>query len=147
MIELVHSMSIARPVSEVFAYVGDVGNLPLWAEVAKSAEPMGDGDVKVGTRSRVEIDFHGHRSVATYIVTRYEQDRLFAFRTSDAPFDLENSYEFTPVDGGTHLDITSAGDAHGFSRLLEPLVAKMLDRQFVADHERLRELLNRGGGA
>ena len=84
-----------------------------------------------------------HHVRAVYEVTGFEENRLFAFRTSNAPFNLENVYRFTRVNGDTRLDVTSVGEGHGLSRFFESLAARLLDRQFTHDHERLRNILER----
>jgi hypothetical protein len=141
MIELEHHVTIHRSISDVFSYVSRVENLPDWAEVAQSARQSTPGTVEVGTRVEVDLLFNGQRTGAIYEVTRYAESSLFAFRTLDAPFELENVYRFSSEEDSTRINVTSYGEAHGFMRFLESIVAGMLDRQFIADHNRLKELL------
>ncbi len=144
MVELELHLTIKRPVGAVFRYVSNVENLPKWAEVAHHARQVTNGPVRVGTQAEVDVEFHGHHVRAIYEVTEFEEGRLFAFRTSNAPFNLRNVYRFTPVDGTTRLDVTSVGEGHGLSRFLVSFAARLLDRQFTRDHERLRTMLERG---
>lgn len=58
----VQSISIARPRAEVFAYIADPANLPLWtnafksanAERAELATPSGEVPIRLQTRASVE---------------------------------------------------------------------------------------------
>ena len=136
-----HSVTIDRPVSEVFQYITNVENLPEWAEVIQSVRVTTPDAVDVGTEAEVEVELYSRRVVATYRVTEYERDRIFAFETADAPFDLYSVYTFTPIKDGTWLHVTSTGKARGISRFIEGSVARLLDRQFIADHERLKHIL------
>lgn len=143
MVELELHLTIKRPVETVFRYVSNVEKLPKWAEVALQARQITDGPVQVGTQVEVDIELHGHHVRAVYEVTKFEENRLFVFQTSNAPFYLENVYRFSEVNGGTRLDVTSVGEGRGLSRAFESLATQFLDRQFTHDHERLRDMLER----
>lgn len=146
MVQLELNVTIDQPIDKVFRYVSNEENLQHWAEVALNSRQVTEGPVQVGTQAEVDIEFSGIRVTAVFEVTEYEENRLFAFRTSNAPFNLKNVYRFSPVNGGgsTRIDVTSMGEGRGIPRFVEVIAAKMLDRQFTKDHERLRKILENG---
>src|SRR3954447_25052649 len=88
-------VTIERPVSEVFAYVTDVRNVPEWQESAVSAEW-----VEQGRRYRERRQFMGRTAQLELEVLALEPDRRFDVRTVKAPVELEIHHAFEAVDGG-----------------------------------------------
>jgi len=141
MIEVRHSVVIDRPVDEVFAFVGNVANLPRWAAVAVEAHQTTDGPVGVGTHFHAVVEFLGRRVDAEYAVTHYEPSRRVSIRTLSGPFLLDNTYLFVPLDGGTRVDVVSRGKAPVPFRFAERLIHGAIERQFRADHDNLKRVL------
>jgi uncharacterized membrane protein len=73
-------VEIRRPPSEVFAFVGNHENLPIWTEGVKRATRTTEPPVGVGTRYVVVGRILGRRVESTYEVTAYEPGRLVAGR-------------------------------------------------------------------
>ena len=141
MIDLHLTLLIKRPVDDVLGYVGDVENLPRWADVVRSARLVDrDGDGTSAT-FEVEMQFLGRHASARYIASANRAERTLTVRTVSGPVELVNRYRFDPVAEGTRLTVTSEGHAPGVSRLLEPVIRGAVRRQFEADHVRLKRTL------
>ena len=67
MIEVEHTLEIARPVEEVFAYLTDVARLPEWQSSAESAEL--EGELREGARIKEVRAFMGRRATSTLEVS------------------------------------------------------------------------------
>src|SRR3954453_15413172 len=93
-------VTIERPVSEVFAYVTDVRNVPEWQESAMSAEGGGGG-----RRFRERRQFMGRTAELELEVTALERDRRFDVRTLKAPVEFEIDHAFEAVEGGTRVAV------------------------------------------
>jgi uncharacterized membrane protein len=129
-------VTIERPVEAVFAYVSDVRNLPEWQESAVSAEW-----IEEGSRFRERRTFLGRAAELELEVTALEPDRRFDVKAVKGPVKFEIHHAFDAVDGGTLLHVTAEAAIGGALRFAASMAKKQAERQFRADLERLKDLL------
>ena len=141
MVKLEHSVTINRPVSEVFAYLTDVTNLPEWQGGTIDVRPETEGATSVGSRFTQVLKFLGRRLESTLEVTEYEPDRRFSLRTLSGPVPFTVRHTLEPSDGATRIDVVGEGEPGGFFRMAEPLVARQAKRMFEHDFATLKDLL------
>lgn len=63
MITVANSVTINRPLDEVFSYVGDPSNGPHWMFDCTGYIPVSDGEIGAGTRFKWVLKFMGGREV------------------------------------------------------------------------------------
>lgn len=141
MIELSSSVLINRPIDEVFTYVAEANNWSNWmselVEVKnKSADPVGKG-----TKFSAVASILGRRVETIQEVSKYEPNSKFAVKSSSGPVENEDEFTFEPVAGGTKITRTAQGEIAGFLKMAEPLVTRMLNRQFETNFANLKDLL------
>jgi len=129
---------IERPVEAVFAYVSDVRNLPEWQESALAAAWIIEG-----SRFRERRSFLGRTAELELEVTAFEQDRRFDVKAVKGPVRFEIRHSFEAVEGGTALRVSAEAALGGAFRLAASLAKKQAERQFRADLERLKDVLER----
>ena len=136
------SIDIARPVAEVFAYVTDPANLPEWQPTTLEVRMEGDGPMGVGTRmTEVRRGPFGRRIESLVEVSEYEPDRRFSLRIVDGPLPVDGAHTFEATPDGARIDFVAEGSTHGALRLAEPLLRRVLARQFRSYYERLKQVL------
>jgi len=93
------SISIDRPVDEVFDFVTDVDNMPRWISGVSGAHLVSQA---MGKGARYVIDYMtGWRNSEVEIeVVHFERPKLFAGKSSRGPFDYEGRMELAG-DGKT----------------------------------------------
>jgi len=137
-----HSMVIDRPIEEVFAFVTDPNNDPLWQSTSLETEQTSEGAVDVGGTFRNTSKLLGRRIESTYEVTENEPPRRQCVRITSGPIPGEGCYLFEHVDGGsTRFTQTFEAEVGGFFRLAEPLVGRVIRRQMEADMGTVKDLL------
>ncbi len=140
MIEHEASIHLNRPVEQVFAYLADIRNLATWQANILEQEQLTEGLPRVGTRFR-EIRRLGRWPTEILAeLTVFEPDKRFATKTLTRP-QVTVSYSFEPEGGGTRLLYEFVMVTSGMMRLFEPLIARALKKQSVADFERLKRVL------
>ena len=87
----------------------------------------------------------GRRIESTYEITQYEPSSKFGFKVISGPVPIAGSYSFESVEGGTKVNFTAEGDAGGFFKLAEPILARMVRRQVETDFGNLKDLLEAQG--
>jgi uncharacterized protein YndB with AHSA1/START domain len=141
MAKLEISTVINRPLEEVFAFVSNPENYPKWLSSSTEVKITSRGPVGVGTTFRPVVTFLGRRMEGESEVTEYEPNRVYATKSKSGPFPVENRSTFERVEGGTRITFTAAAEPGGFFKLAEPLLVRMLKRQFEGDFANLKNMM------
>jgi uncharacterized protein YndB with AHSA1/START domain len=142
MIEFSVSVEIDRSVNEVFAYVTDPAKLPRWQTNTISVTQETDGPLGVGTRLReVHRAPRGRDLVSLVEVSEFEPGRCFALRILEGPLPIDGRFTFAPTELATRVELLGKGQLTGVLRLGEPVVNRVLRRQFARDLTRLKRAL------
>jgi uncharacterized protein YndB with AHSA1/START domain len=134
---------IRRAPEDVFDYVTDPANLAAWQTHKTLVEPLTEGPSRLGTRIRERTKPPGAREFEQIVeFTEFERPSRLHVHIVEGPQPVDGTWTFTPDgDGATEVRCVVAGDLRGPMRLLSPLVARAMARQFRAYHEQLRKNL------
>ncbi len=141
MTKVEHTLTIDRPVREVWDYLMDARNDPIWMAHVVEVGRGSDQPVEPGLEIDETVKFLGKRLPLTLKVTEHEPERRSSIELTGSPVPGRGSYELEPVDGGTRLRATLETDAHGFFKLAEPVFARMARREWATCCEPLKDLL------
>jgi pimeloyl-ACP methyl ester carboxylesterase len=141
MIDFEIETHIERPPAEVFAHVSDPDRLATWQTNTVSAIQEGDGPLGLGTRLREVHRAPGGRELASVVeVSEYEPGRTFALHVVEGtPVHLRITFE--PAGRGTCMRLAAYGQLTGALRLLQPLLQRVLRRQFTRNCATLKRVL------
>jgi uncharacterized membrane protein len=133
--EAEHTITVERPIEEVFAFLANAENDPRWRSgVLDIARVGGDG---VGARYRQGVKGPmGRRVPADFEITEYVPPRAIGFRAIAGPVRPEGRYELEPAGTGTRVRFSLACTPRGLARLMTPMVARTM-RSEVQALERL----------
>ena len=141
MIDFTVETQIARPVHDVFAYATDPEKLPSWQTNTVSATREDDGPYGVGSRLREVHRAPGGKELESLVeVVEYAPDRVFALEVKEGT-PIHAHITFDPADGGTRMRFRAHGSLSGPARMIEPLVARMLRKQFTEQVATLKQRL------
>jgi hypothetical protein len=133
---------INRPPAEVFSFLADFENVPLWNYAISETRKISGGPVGVGSRYRQTRTLPA-RSEETFEVTEFEPDHKLAIRGPLGPFQADVSYLLTAAGDGTSVSNTMDLRPTGVSRLVAPLAGSRV-RSAVATHlDSLKQLLEK----
>lgn len=143
------SVTIHRPIEEVFAVLTDPTRSPEWSKHSIRGELLTDGPPRIGSRRRTVVK--GFAGIGTmesvFEVTEIDPLRAVALRQVSASWGGSGAtrYTFMPVDGGTRVDWTWELNPGGPMKLLfgGPVMA-MTGRAFQSDLENLKALMEAG---
>jgi carbon monoxide dehydrogenase subunit G len=137
-----HGIRIERPPAEVFAFLADPRNLPLWQSGVE--EVRLEGEPAKGARFTEVRSLLGKRIESTVEISAYVPAERFAIRIVDGPVQLEVDHLLRDDGGATELTVSGEGDPGKRFRFASGVLAKAVRHQAAADFERLRELLEAG---
>jgi uncharacterized membrane protein len=148
MTKIERSIVIERPVDDVWRFVHDWNNDPLWQTTLRESEQLTEGSpVAIGTRVREARQFLGVRVEVAWELTEYEPYRRSSIETASGPIPFSGSYLFESQNGGTRFTVAGELDAHGLFKLAEPVFARMTQRELETNLGHLKDLLEANGGA
>jgi uncharacterized protein YndB with AHSA1/START domain len=133
--------TIGRPVEEVFAVITDLAQTPVWTPGLSEVHQASDGPLAPGATIVYTGTFLGRSYESPAVCTGLTENKLFATRTTTAPFYLEVETTLEPTADGTQVTSVYRGESHGFVKLAEPLVVRIAKKQFETAYENLRILL------
>lgn len=135
-----HSVSIRRPLGEVFAFAADGENAMRWRPgVLDVSRQSGDG---LGAIYRQGVKGPGGRRIAAdYEITAFELDRRIAFRAIAGPVRPTGEYRFAADGDGTTLSLALDATLTGWKRLLMGRVVQTTMDSEVHNLETLKSIL------
>jgi hypothetical protein len=144
MVDVETEIVIERPVDEVASFAAAPENAPAWYKNIKEATTLGPGPLRAGSKTRFVARFLGKRMEYTYTVKRFEPGRILVMGTTDGPFDMETTYAWDAVDGGTRMRLRNRGKDKGLAKLAAPLMSAAIRRANNKDLRNLKRLLEAG---
>ncbi len=140
------SVVVERPVAEVFAFVTDARNNPLWQSAAGLQESLQlpAGPIGVGTQITEIWHFMGMETQATSEVTAYEPDRRYTrhLLSGSSPVN-QGTHVFEPVANGTRWTCTALVQAGVVFSAAERVLAAQLTRAMETSMAEAKALLER----
>jgi uncharacterized protein YndB with AHSA1/START domain len=139
MFTIQQSVTIARPVEEVFAFLADPANIPRWRQdvvEARSGAPL-----HAGSEFEEILNFGG-RKAQTFRVDVFEANQtLEVAAIAGLGIRPTQRYSLSSHDGHTTVSIRVTVRTLGVFRVLEPLLPRMIAAKWRDYGKRLRALL------
>ena len=138
------SITIRRPIAQVFAVITDVEQTGKWfpgnvEEHWTSPPPHG-----VGSTRHAVVTMYGRKTENDAITTEYDPPNRAAMKgtSPNAPFMATLTFE--PDGEGTRVDVTTEFLLGGPMRLAGPLIAATYGRAWSRGLARLKEMMEAG---
>ena len=145
MVKVEGTIVINRPIEEVFAFLTNPDNAPLWQGSVLESKQTSEGPVGVGTSGQMVSQFLGRRMESTWEVTEYELNRKATLKSTSGPVPYKQSATVESVDEGTKATLVAEYEVGGFFKLAEPIVDRMVQRQAETDFAILKDLVEAHG--
>lgn len=141
MMNIQHTITIDRPVEDVFEFVSDASNDRLWETGVEACVP--DGNARLGQQRDVTMEALGRRYHGEAEVTEFQPlERLTIEIKSGLPVKGQSDFQFDSANGKTQLTYSmTANPVNRVFRLFQPVMGWMLQRQWEGDLQTLKELL------
>ncbi len=134
-------VEIGAPSASVFPWLVEPDRLRRWISGFVGSEPIGPGEVHIGSRSRDVIEAEGRRiEVETEIVELRPGERLGVRITSSSHEQLD-TYDLETRDGMTELIYRSDMRMRGLARLLGPLITRQIRARAEKDLATLKQVV------
>jgi carbon monoxide dehydrogenase subunit G len=141
MIDIDHSVTIDRPLEEVWDFVSDPANNPQWQSGVIQSDQSPIGPIGVGTRVRIVRRLMGQRMELVLETTEFAPYEKFAFKSLSGPLDVSGFLAVAATDTGTEVTYRGTGKAAGVLGLGETIIAGLVNKQISDDLKALKALL------
>jgi carbon monoxide dehydrogenase subunit G len=138
------AVEISRPPDEVFAFVSDARNRPLWDEAVDTEELTSPEPIGAGSTVRTGLRSMGRDYVLTWEIVEHDPPTRQTIESRSGPFASTLTYRLTPHGQGTLVEFSITGRPTGMLRLLQPLIARNTQRNLDRAFPRLKRLLETG---
>jgi len=139
------SVTIARPVSDVYRVLTTPELTARWSSNAIEEHMTTPGPVRVGSRRRATVRRPSGGTTENEIeVTAIEPERSMAVRSIEAPVPFTSSWTFTPVGDATRVDWRWDFQLRGWMRPIDIILGPAFARTFRRDLDRLKSMMESG---
>lgn len=134
------TVTINRPIEEVFTFVANGRNAKLWRSGVLDVDLVsGEG---LGARYSQGVRGPGGRRIAAdYEITEFAQNAKIGFRATAGPVRPTGSFSFESLGGGTVLTFALNVDLSGWQRLLMGGAVQSTMNAEMGALDRLKDLL------
>jgi carbon monoxide dehydrogenase subunit G len=139
-----NTVTIRRPVQDVFTFLADFENVPKWNHAIVETTKVSPGPVRVGTTYR-QTRSAPSRTEEAFEVTVYEPTRRLDVRGGLGPFTARVSYLLEPTGSGTRLTNAVDLESSGLLTLVAPLATSRIKHAVAANLDTLKQLLEGSG--
>ena len=143
MIKLAQSVTVNRPVAEIWTFISNFENTTRWSRGVLEARQTSEGPMGVGSTLQTVVRAFGRRRTASYLVTEYEPNTAFAFEVTSGVMTSKARFSVEPAEAeaGTRLTASGEVDAVGPYKLLAPILVRTLKRHSEDDLANLKRIL------
>ena len=138
------AVHVSRPPDEVFAFVADARNRPLWDESVDTEELTSPAPIGVGSTVRTGMRSMGRDYVLTWEIVEHDPPTRQIIESTSGPFATTLAYRLSAQDGGTSVEFSVTGRPTGGLRLLQPLIARNTQKNLDRAFPRLKQVLETG---
>lgn len=136
------AIEIDRPADDIFAYISNFENNPLWQRGMKEARFITDPPLAEGSQYEQVASHLGQPVMTRFEVTEFQPGRSITIESIESTFPIKVTRSVEPLDDGRcRVSAEIQGEPGRRIRLLGPLVRRFAQRAINADYQRLKELL------
>ncbi|MCO7176194.1 SRPBCC family protein [Sporolactobacillus kofuensis] len=125
-----YSISIKKPVHEIFDFIRNGDNNKLWRPSVIKVNKETKGEIGVGTKySQTMKGPFGKNISGDYEITHYDLDRKLSFKVISGPARPIGDYVFEDKGGETKVTFSLSYTPHGLGKIMEPMINKQMQKE------------------
>lgn len=141
MINLNMDTLINCPIRLVFDFVSTPENDFQWQDGTLVSAGLSDGTNTTGSFFRSIGHNMGRRAQGTFVVTEYEQNRKYGFKSLSGDLHFQTSYTFEIANNSTKVNVSTQASLGKSSQVNERILEKMMKKQLKENMRSLKKLL------
>jgi uncharacterized protein YndB with AHSA1/START domain len=138
------NVTINRPAADVFKALTDFASYKKWQTGVIESAILTAGVMGVGSKYRFASEFMGQKIESEGEITAYEAPNKYAWKSLKGPFHMQELTTLESAGGTTTVHTTVTAELGGFFKLAEGMVVSQAKKQFTADYEKLKAMMESG---
>ena len=130
--DFTHSIDIAKPAKEVFAFVSDASNNPKWKKGMVKCVWTSDEPLVQGATYDQEARFFGRPIVSSFVVTEFVSGQRISIETTKSTFPIQVTRSVESVDDGCRVTAHIRGQPTGLLKLFSGMVPMSVRKDYAA---------------
>ena len=114
--------------AELFDYMADFTHAAEWDPGTKSAKRLDDGEIGVGSKFELVVEFAGNESPFTYEITEYERPERLVVESDSVAVHLTDTMTCTAEGSASRLNYDARLDLKGWRKVTTPVMAVLFNR-------------------
>ncbi|MBI5303429.1 MAG: SRPBCC family protein [Chloroflexi bacterium] len=135
------SITINRPIDQVFTFVTDFSKAVEWQAGIVEARITSNAPRGVGTTYVWVQQIVGQKMDTSGEITAWDPPRRYEWKSVNGPFPVSGGITFRAEGNGTAVTQYADAEPGGFFKLAEGLLVKQIEGQFAQSLKTLKELL------
>ena len=145
MADVLLTVTIDRPLPDVFRVLSTPEITPRWSVNAIEEHATTPGPAAIGSRRRATVRGFGGRTTENEIeITEFEPNGHIVVRSIESIVPFTSSWSFTPFDGATRVDWRWDFAFPGWLRPVDGLFGAIFARTMRRDLRRLKAMMEAG---
>lgn len=137
------SITINRPITDVFAFVSNPENNPRWQPEVMEHTMLPEGPMAAGSKMHHVSKFMGRRIEVDGEVTEFVPNRKIGFRVISGTLPYTIDYILDPSGARTRFTYSAVMPSNGFLKMAQPLIRLSAKRVIDGDLNRLKVILEK----
>jgi uncharacterized protein YndB with AHSA1/START domain len=139
---------VAASPEVVFDYMTDPSNLASWQTSKTLVEPLTEGPTRMGSRVCERTKPRGGKEFEQVVeFTEFDRPGRFHVHIVEGPYPVDGEWTLEPEGHVTQVTFVADGELSGRMRFLEPIVKRLMAREFAGYHRNLCRNLQQQGSA
>ena len=139
------SITVNRPIAEVFAFVTDFSKAVQWQSGLIEAGVTSSGPVGVGSTFKWIASFAGQKMDTGGQLTVWDPPNQYGYKTTAGPVPGGGGFTFKAEGNSTLVKQYGDFEPGGFFKLAEGLIMKQIEGQFQESVKKLKQVVEAGG--
>jgi hypothetical protein len=138
MVKIEYEMILQNDIDEIFSYIANPENNPVWDLIPSEANMSSDGSIEVGTTGNSVITFLGNIYEMNFSYDIFDPPNCVSHLSTAGLIVAEMTNDLASVGNGTKLTVQMKIRLRGLRKLVEPFIAKKIRKQIFANLEVLQ---------
>ena len=138
-----NSLTINRPVAEVYAYLLEGANNPKWRPGVLDIARDPGAPAGLGAIYKQGLKGPGGRIDGDYKITQLQPNQLIEFQVITGPARPTGTYRLEPAGSGTRVSFVLDYKPKGLAKLMEGMISKTMQAE-VGNLTNLKSVLESG---
>lgn len=124
------TVTIKKPIEDVFEAATDFKNSPEIMDTVVDVELLTDGPVREGFQFKETREIRGRKASSVIEVTEFNKNKNYSVRSAQHGIDLRYHYTFTETTEGTRVDFRGDLFTEGLrNTLTKPLIKRIIKKE------------------